>query len=80
VERSEIRKLLDAKPFEPFTIHTTDGDLIGVKSPEFVLLAPNARQISVWMDELGDGGATRVISLVHISQLTVGPYGDANAA
>jgi len=79
MDRVEIEKLLKAAPFEPFTIHTTDGDLIGVKSAEFALLAPRATQIAVWID-VGDGGATRVISLRHISQLTIGPSADSNAA
>lgn len=79
MDRLELRKLLDARPFEPFTIHTTDGDLVGVKSPEFAWLPPTTHTVVVAI-ELGDGGANRIISLRHISQITVGPRSDASAA
>ncbi len=72
MEQGELYRLLSAKPFEPFTVHTVDGDLVGVKSPEFAWLPPIGNRIVIAI-EMGDGGATRIISLNHISQITVGP-------
>lgn len=72
MDRGELDRLLKAKPFEPFTVHTVDGDLVGVKSPEFAWLPPIGNRIVIAI-EMGDGGATRIISLQHISQVTIGP-------
>jgi len=72
MEKSEIDRLLKARPFEPFTIHTVDGDLVGVKSPEFAWLSPIGNHIVVAI-EMGDGGASRIISLPHVSAITIGP-------
>ncbi|HEY0007983.1 MAG TPA: hypothetical protein VGB55_04595 [Tepidisphaeraceae bacterium] len=75
MERTELDRLLKARPFEPFTVHTVDGDLIGIKSPEFAWLPPKGGHMAISM-ELSDGYATRIVSLQHISQLTVGPMAD----
>ncbi|HEX8324992.1 MAG TPA: hypothetical protein VF595_13895 [Tepidisphaeraceae bacterium] len=72
MERDQIDKLLKAKPFQPFTVHTDDGDLIGVKSPEYIWLPPTGSTVFIAAD-IGDGGATKLVSLEHISQVTVGP-------
>jgi hypothetical protein len=72
MDRVELDRLLKARPFEPFTIHTVDGDLVGIKSPEFAWLPPIGNRMVVALD-MGDGGATRIISLQHISQVTIGP-------
>jgi hypothetical protein len=72
MDRAEIELRLKMRPFEPFTIHTDDGDLVGVKSPEFAWLPPFSNRLHVAI-EMGDSGATRIISLDHIAALTVGP-------
>ncbi|MBC7785642.1 MAG: hypothetical protein H7144_17565 [Burkholderiales bacterium] len=72
MDREQISELLQAKPFQPFTVHTDDGDLIGVKSPEFIWMPPVGDTLFIAV-ELGDGGATKMLSLQHISQVTVGP-------
>ena len=78
MERSEIDRLLKARPFEPFTVHTVDGDLIGIKSPEFAWLPPVGTRMVIAM-QMGDGDATRIVSLQHISQVTVGPFADTTS-
>jgi hypothetical protein len=45
---SEIRNLLDAEPFRPFTIRVADGGRIRVVHPDFVALAPSGREMSVY--------------------------------
>lgn len=37
----EIRTLVHAQPFEPFTIHTTDGKALHVKHPDYCFVFPN---------------------------------------
>lgn len=42
-----IRRILDTKPFEPFTVHTGDGSSVNVLSKEFVFLHPGGRTLLV---------------------------------
>jgi hypothetical protein len=42
-----IRTALDAKPFQPFTIHTGDGSTVDVVSREFAFLYPGGRTLLV---------------------------------
>ena len=42
-----ISAMLNAKPFEPFTIHTGDGSSVDVLSKEFTLLYPGGRTLRV---------------------------------
>lgn len=43
----EFDELLEAKPFQPFTICTSDGRALKVKSPEFAWHPPANRTIWV---------------------------------
>jgi len=45
---SELRKLYDAEPFEPFAIHMADGRKILVKHREFMALSPSGRTAYVY--------------------------------
>jgi len=40
---SEIRKLLRAQPFQPFTLHLADGRSIDVAHPEAMFAPPGMR-------------------------------------
>jgi len=48
VKISELRKLYDAEPFQPFLIHMANGRKIPVKHREFVALAPSGRTAYVY--------------------------------
>jgi hypothetical protein len=41
----EIRNLLRARPFVPFTIHLPEGRGVRVTRPDFALLSPNGRTL-----------------------------------
>ena len=45
---SELRKLYDAEPFQPFMIHMANGRKIAVKHREFMALAPSGRTAYVY--------------------------------
>ena len=58
----ELRKLLAAKPFVPFTIVMSDGTHISVKHPENALLMKH------WIYVTTDGGETaEQLYLLHVS-------------
>jgi hypothetical protein len=42
-----IKQILNAQPFEPFTIHTGDGSTVDVLSREFAYLKPGNRTLEV---------------------------------
>jgi hypothetical protein len=44
----ELRALLKARPFRPFTIYTPDGGAIPVWHPDFALLSPDGRTLWVY--------------------------------
>ena len=48
VKISELRKLYDAEPFQPFLIHMANGRKIPVKHREFMALAPSGRTAYVY--------------------------------
>ena len=45
---SELRKLYDAEPFQPFLIHMANGRKIPVRHREFMALAPSGRTAYVY--------------------------------
>ena len=44
-----IKRLLEEKPFKPFTIFTGDGSTVDVRSPEFAFLQPGGRTLRVFV-------------------------------
>lgn len=42
-----IRKLIDAQPFQPFTMHLADGRDIPVHHREFIMAVPSGRTLIV---------------------------------
>lgn len=62
-----LKTMLDAWPFVPFDIHTSDGDVIRVKSAEFAWIHPGKRTMFVATDPRFD--TEYVINLRQITKL-----------
>lgn len=60
---ADIRQLLSARPFEPFTIVTTGGNRYQVASSEHAGIDPQRSRVVVWFD---DGSSVTVAGL-HIA-------------
>jgi hypothetical protein len=61
----EIRTLLQANPFEPYTVHTSDGKALYVKHPDYCFMFPGNDIVYVFSDETKrDIVATRNITRV----------------
>ena len=58
----EIRKHLDATPFVPFVIKTSDGKQYRVKHPDFVAISPKGGRVVVFADE----EASTTLSALHM--------------
>ena len=58
----EVRKLINAEPFVPFFVKTSDGKQYRVKHPDYVAISPKGGRIVVFADE----EATTTLSALHI--------------
>lgn len=62
--QSELKKMLSARPFVPFTIVMSDGTHITVKHPENALLMKH------WIYVTTDGGETAEhLCLLHVTRV-----------
>ncbi len=54
----EIRELQHASPFEPYTIHTSDGKALYVHHPDYLFITPGNHTVYVFAktDGAGDRG------------------------
>ncbi len=58
----EIRKYLEAVPFVPFFIKTSDGRQYRVKHPDYVAISPKGGRVVVFADE----EASTTLSALHM--------------
>jgi hypothetical protein len=65
-----LKARLDERPFKPFFIHTSDGDVIQVKSADFAWIHPSKRTMFVATDPRFD--TEYVIDLLHVTKLVEG--------
>ena len=61
----QLRKLHQARPFQPFDIHLTDGRAIPVEHPEFLSQSLTGRTIGVGVED----GTIEVIDLPLVVSL-----------
>ena len=45
----EIKKLLRATPFRPFTVHLADGSVLPVNHPDFAFVSPNGMLVFIFI-------------------------------
>ena len=65
----EIRNLLRARPFVPFTVHLPEGRSVKVTHPDFALLSPTGRTLLAYdTDE-----SFNMIDVMLIASVEVGP-------
>ncbi len=64
---ADIRKLIAAQPFVPFTIHLADGGQVRVPTVDHVAVAPTGVRVIVF----GDDDTWTVVSPLLISRVTV---------
>lgn len=65
----QVRRLYEAQPFRPFTIHLADGRQIPVLHPEFVMSLPSGRTIVVCQPD----DSLNIIDLLLVTDLEVRP-------
>ncbi len=65
----EIRELQRATPFEPYTVHTSDGKALYVKHPDYCLITPANETIYVYATET----AREIVATRNITRVVPAP-------
>ena len=63
----DIRKLIQAEPFVPFTIYTADGSVLRVPTIDHIAAPATVKRIFVF----GDDGDYEVLSPLLVARLSV---------
>ncbi|MBY0526464.1 MAG: hypothetical protein K2R98_23925 [Gemmataceae bacterium] len=65
----QLRALLKAQPFQPFTVHLADGRHVFVHHPEYTVIAPSGRTAIIYQpnDEFN------IVDLLLVTDLEVKP-------
>ena len=65
----ELRQLLRANPFRPFTVYTADGSAVPVWYPDFALLSPDGRTLWVYQRDY----SCDLLDVMLIPRFSLGP-------
>ena len=65
----DLRRLIAARPFVPFTIHTGDGAQHRVPTVDHIAVAPTGARVVVFADD----DSTILVSALLISHVVVDP-------
>jgi hypothetical protein len=65
----EIRRLLRARPFVPFTVHLPEGRSVHVSHPDFALVSPQGRTMLAYEPD----ESFNMIDVMLIASIEVGP-------
>ena len=71
---ADIRKLMHAVPFVPFTIHLADGGQVRVPTMDHVAIAPTGGRVIVFRDD----DTHEIVSPLLVSRVTVEREGAPN--
>ena len=66
-----LKAFVDRQPFVPFKLHVADGDLIEVKSPEFIWLHPSKRVVFIATGD-NENADDRIVDLLLVTQISSG--------
>ena len=69
---NDVRKLLSARPFVPFTIVTSGGSRYAVPAPDHCGIDPQSSRVVVWFDD-GSGITVAGLHIASIEQATLVP-------
>jgi hypothetical protein len=61
----QLRKMHQAKPFQPFEINLADGRALPVEHPEFLAITPPGRTIGVGLAD----GTIEIVDLLLVTSL-----------
>jgi hypothetical protein len=65
----QLEKMRVERPFQPFTIHISDGASYPIPSPEYIMRTRSGRSIAVLS---GDGETFAILDMIHVTRITTG--------
>jgi hypothetical protein len=65
----QLRRVIDATPFRPFTLHAADGRRFHVPHREFLSHTPGGRTLIVYDDQ--DDEAFSILDLLLVTEIEV---------
>jgi hypothetical protein len=65
---TDIRRLLDARPFQPFSVVSSSGQHYRVASPDHAGINPKGSRLLVWFDD----DSEVIVSALHIASIEMG--------
>ena len=68
----QLRRLYQAQPFRPFTMHLADGRELPVVHREFLAISPNGRTSIVYQPD----ESFNIVDLLLVTDLEVKPEGE----
>ena len=71
-----IKALVDRRPFVPLKLHLAEGDVIPVRSPEFIWLHPSKRVVFV-ATGAEEEAPDRIVDLLLVTQASTEGFADA---
>ena len=69
MKADEIRKLLQTRPFRPFTVHVADGGRLFVKHEDFVAVSPSGREMLIYRHDKADD--YQVVDTILVTRVEV---------
>lgn len=63
----DVRQLIAARPFVPFTIHTANGVKLRVPTVDHIAVSPTGARVIVFADD----DSTMMVSALHIERLAI---------
>jgi hypothetical protein len=69
MRHEELRKLLRAQPFQPFTIHLPEGRKVPIVHYDFAVLSPDGRTLLAYEPD----SSFNMIDVMLIGSIEVGP-------
>lgn len=67
----QLRRVHQARPFQPFDIHLADGRRLPVNHPELLAIAPPGRTIGVGLKD----GTIEIVDLLLVTSIKPRPNG-----
>jgi hypothetical protein len=65
----DFEKLLKARPFQPFRVHLSSGDVYEIRHPEMAFLMRTKIMLGLDPDKSGYADDWTMISLLHVTSI-----------
>jgi hypothetical protein len=72
----QLKRVLHAQPFQPFTIHMGDGRAFFVKHQDLIARSPSGRTVIVYADDESHS----ILDMLRVTELEVHPLTKSGSA